>query len=238
MTWLLVGVSLLGVLLIAARWFVNANPADIVRVLRWLGILVGLALVAFLALRGLWGAIFPMLFFGLMYLRRRAQRTAFSRGPDPVGQTPAGRSSEVRTATLRMRLDHDTGDLDGEVLRGRFAGRNLTGLTERELIELLDECGNADHESAQLLETYLDRRLGPAWRDDHEGASDQAPRSQPGTMSSEEAFSALGLEPGASDSEIRDAHHRLMKRVHPDQGGSTFLATKINQAKDLLLGKS
>ena len=69
MTWLLVGVSLLGVLLIAARWFVNANPADIVRVLRWLGILVGLALVAFLALRGLWGAIFPMLFFGLMYLR-------------------------------------------------------------------------------------------------------------------------------------------------------------------------
>lgn len=238
MTWLLIGVALFGVLLIAARWFVNANPADIVRVLRWLGILAGVAFVAFLALRGLWGAIFPMLFFGLMFLRRRAQRTAFSRQPDPVEQAYTGRSSEVRTATLRMQLDHDTGDLDGDVLRGRFAGRTLAALTDGELILLLDECGQTDHESAQLLETYLDRRLGPAWRDDHAGTSDQAPRGQPGAMSRDEAFSALGLEPGASDSEIRGAHHRLMKRVHPDQGGSTFLATKINQAKDLLLGKS
>ena len=164
MTWLLIGVALFGVLLIAARWFVNANPADIVRVLRWLGILAGVAFVAFLALRGLWGAIFPMLFFGLMFLRRRAQRTAFSRQPDPVEQAYTGRSSEVRTATLRMQLDHDTGDLDGDVLRGRFAGRTLAALTDGELILLLDECGQTDHESAQLLETYLDRVHGGEWR--------------------------------------------------------------------------
>ena len=56
-------------------------------------------------------------------------------------------------------------------------------------------------------------------------------------MSRTEAFAVIGLEPGASDTEIRQAHHRLMKGMHPDQGGSTFLATKINQAKDLLLGK-
>ena len=238
MTWLLIGVALFGVLLIAARWFVNANPTEIVRVLRWLGILIGVAVVAFLALRGLWGTLFPLFFFGLMYLRRRAQRAAFSRRPDPLDQTHTGRSSEVRTATLRMSLDHDTGDLDGDVLRGRFAGRHLGALTDDELILLLSECGQIDHESAQLLETYLDRRLGPTWRDDHGGTSNQAPRGQHGPMSRDEAFSALGLEPGSSDSEIREAHHRLMKRVHPDQGGSTFLATKINQAKDLLLGKS
>jgi len=221
MTWLLIGLGGLGAALILVRWFVTADPSDLVRVLRWLGILAGIALVGFLVARGLWGALFPLFFFGLMYFRRMAQRKAFSRPSSPADQTFTGRSSEVRTATLRMQLDHDSGDLDGEVLRGRYAGQNLGTLSEADLLVLLDECGQDDPESAQLLETYLDRRLGP----DHTGV-----------MSRDEAFSILGLEPGASDSEIRDAHHRLMKRVHPDQGGSTFLATKINQAKDLLLG--
>lgn len=235
MTWLLVGLGGLGLLLLAGRWFVNADPAEIVRVLRWLGILAGIAMVAFLAARGLWGAIFPLIFFGLMYLRRRAQRAAFSRRSDPIDQPFSGRSSEVRTALLRMRLDHDTGDLNGEVLRGRFAGRDLDALTEADLIELREESGRYDDESEQLLDTYLDRRLGPDWRETYQGAGSETSPGPPGAMSRDEAFAVLGLEPGASDSEIRDAHHRLMKRVHPDQGGSTFLATKINQAKDLLL---
>ena len=238
MTWLLMGVALFGVILIAARWFVNADPAEVVRILRWLAVLIGVAFVAFLALRGFWGALLPLFFFGWRYFRRRAQRAAFSRPPDPLDQPHNGRSSEVCTATLRMSLDHDTGDLDGDVLRGRFAGSHLGALTDHELLLLLAECSQADQESVQLLETYLDRRLGPAWRDNHGGTSSHAPGGQQGAMSRDEALSALGLELGASDSEIREAHHRLMKRVHPDQGGSTFLATKINQAKDLLLGKS
>ena len=238
MTWLLVGLGGLGLLLLAGRWFVNADPAEIIRVLRWLGVLVGIGVVGFLAARGLWGAIFPLIFFGLMYLRRRGQRAAFSRRPDPPDPSYSGRSSEVRTSLLRMTLDHDTGDLAGDVLRGRFAGRDLNALTETELIELREESSRYDDESAQLLDTYLDRRLGPAWRDAFQEAGGEAPSGPSGAMSRDEAFAVLGLEPGASDSEIRDAHHRLMKRVHPDQGGSTFLATKINQAKDLLLGSA
>ncbi|MEQ8249500.1 MAG: molecular chaperone DnaJ [Alphaproteobacteria bacterium] len=236
MYWLLIGFTVLGTLFLMARWFVTAEPREILRAGRWLAVLGGVAFLGFLASRGLWGAMFPLLMAGFMYYRRRAKRAAFTRAADPADAARTGKTSEVRTATLRMNLDHDTGTLDGSVLQGRFAGRDLGALSEAELIALLEECGRTDSESAQLLETYLDRRLGPAWRDRHDHAADTAP-SGPGAMSRAEAFAVLGLEPGASDTEIRQAHHRLMKGMHPDQGGSTFLATKINQAKDLLLGK-
>ena len=236
MYWLLIGFAALGTLFLVARWFVTAEPREILRAGRWLAVLAGVEVLGFLASRGLWGAMFQLLMGGFMYFRRRAKRAAFSRAADPVDTARTGQTSEVRTATLRMRLDHDTSTLDGSVLQGRFAGRELGALSESELIALFEECGRDDSESAQLLETYLDRRLGPDWRDRHAHSADSAPAGQ-GTMSRIEAFAVLGLEPGASDTEIRQAHHRLMKGMHPDKGGSTFLATKINQAKDLLLGK-
>ena len=54
-------------------------------------------------------------------------------------------------------------------------------------------------------------------------------------MSAAEALQVLGLEPGASREEITAAHKKLMQRIHPDKGGSSYLASRINQAKDLLL---
>jgi hypothetical protein len=64
----------------------------------------------------------------------------------------------------------------------------------------------------------------------------RASRRAPGQMSREEAYEVLGLHPGASEAEIREAHRRLMRGAHPDAGGSDWLAVRINQARDILLG--
>jgi DnaJ family protein C protein 19 len=62
------------------------------------------------------------------------------------------------------------------------------------------------------------------------------PSRSGGPMTRDEAYQVLGLRPGASHSEIKEAHHRLMRAAHPDAGGSDWLAARINQARDILLG--
>ncbi|HBK08220.1 MAG TPA: hypothetical protein DDZ81_20605 [Acetobacteraceae bacterium] len=57
-----------------------------------------------------------------------------------------------------------------------------------------------------------------------------------GNMTRQEAFEVLGLPPTASEIDIREAYHRLMRGAHPDAGGSDWLASRINQARDVLLG--
>jgi hypothetical protein len=155
-----------------------------------------------------------------------------------VGSMPGGGNrpkSTVRTAMFEMELDHDSGEMEGLVLTGTLEGQRLSQLAEETLIDLLRSTGD-DHESAALLEAYLDRRF-PGWREDAQsdlGAGrGGAPSSGP--MTKEEAYQILGLAPGAVPDDIREAHRRLMKRIHPDSGGSTFLASKINEAKDVLL---
>ncbi|MBN9022636.1 MAG: DnaJ domain-containing protein [Rhizobiales bacterium] len=160
-------------------------------------------------------------------------------GPIDLGgsrRTPGGKSS-VRSHYLEMELDHDTGAMSGRVIGGSFDGRRLDDLEEADLRLLYREL-SGDPESLSLFEAYLDRRL-PGWRDDVEDDTAAGAGGAPdsGAMTDEQAYQVLGLAPGASESEIRAAHRSLMKAVHPDQGGSTFLAAKINEAKDRLLGK-
>jgi hypothetical protein len=160
-------------------------------------------------------------------------------GPLDLGGSSrsAGSTSTVRTRHFEMTLDHDTGGLAGRVVAGKNAGRGLDDLDEAALEEMAREVAG-DAQSLALLEAYLDRRF-PGWREHVEGDAAAGPRGAPntGAMTDQQAYEILGLLPGASEAEIRAAHRRLMMRVHPDQGGSTFLAAKINQAKDWLLGK-
>jgi hypothetical protein len=150
-----------------------------------------------------------------------------------AGGPARGQSSDVETAWLRMSLDHDSGAMDGTVLQGAWKGRRLSELSVESLLDLLGECRVSDPDSAQILEAYLERAR-PDWREKAGAPTQEAAPSA--AMSREEAYRILGLEPGADDAAIREAHRRLMMKLHPDLGGSSYLAAKINQAKDLLIG--
>ena len=126
--------------------------------------------------------------------------------------------------------------MQGRVLQGRFAGRQLADLAEGELIALLAECA-ADADSARLLESYLERRLGADWRRRGSAGSGERGPTRNTDMTVDEAWQVLGLKPGATPEEIRAAHRRLMQTVHPDRGGTDYLAARVNRAKDLLLNE-
>ncbi len=234
MSWLILGVSLLigGILLL--RWFVTADPKTMLRVLRWTGLILGLVLAFFLIISGrfawLWIALMGLLpWISRFRMLRNLVRSA--RGPSQ------GRQSRVDTRFVAMTLDHDSGDMDGEVLEGLYSGRRLSEMTLDQLLELLAEAGTVDAQSASVLQAYLDRAHGESWRERAEaGGARSSGASAQGNMTAEEAYRVLGLEPGAPDSEIRRHHRDLMKKLHPDHGGSDYLAAKLNEAKETLLG--
>lgn len=153
----------------------------------------------------------------------------------PGGGDAAGNVSKVKSRYFAMELDHDTGTVEGRVLAGRFSGADLMTLGEYETRELIAEI-EGDADSMSLLESWLDANRS-GWREyfaqqhEDDAASYASSSSDPVT----EAYEVLGLKPGATDEEIRTAHRDLMKAVHPDHGGSSYLAAKINQARDRLL---
>jgi len=231
------GICLFVGLILLGYWFVRTEPKNVLRLLRWVLGILGLIVGGYLIWGGLraWALlVLPFLLPVLMNWRAVRARLRAARGPSP------GHASEVETRFLRMTLDHDSGVMTGRVTEGRFAGRLLDDLDLDDLIALWAECRAEDAQSAAVLEAYLDRTQGEAWREaaaqSGTGAGPRAPGAA-GTMSREEAHEILGLEPGASRKAIHDAHRSLMQKVHPDHGGSNYLAAKINQAKALLLGE-
>ncbi|HRY19595.1 MAG TPA: DnaJ domain-containing protein [Candidatus Competibacteraceae bacterium] len=152
-----------------------------------------------------------------------------SRGKDSSQQ------SAVRTRFLYMTLDHASGVMVGQVQEGCFAGRALHDLTLSELLMLWREC-QVDSQSVAVLESYLDRHAESMWRERLRDTGDRESPGSPGIMSQAEAYQILGLPPGAARVDIQSAYRRLIQRVHPDQGGSAYLAAQLNQARDLLLG--
>ena len=147
----------------------------------------------------------------------------------------SGQTSTVQSKYIRMTLNHDSGDINGEVLAGQFKGSMLDQMNLEALLQLLRECQD-DEESVALLQAYLDRVYADSWQQQAGAQEQQYRSSEPTEMSREEALQILGLSSGASEAEIIEAHRRLMQKLHPDRGGSAYLAARINLAKDTLLG--
>jgi len=231
------------VVIVAWRWFLRTPPAVIAKHLRQILLALGAVVLLFLATTGhlnwllaLLGALLavalrllPLLHFAplLQRLWRQIRPQGGARG-DP-------RRSTVDARYVRMWLVHGSGEIDGEVLAGPFAGKRLSALGLADLVNIYRHCRANDADSAALLQSYLERVYDEEWKTT---ASTEAGRESPpgrASMTPEEAYAVLALAPGASKDQIIAAHRRLILRFHPDRGGSDYLAAKINQAKDLLL---
>jgi hypothetical protein len=217
------------------RAFAFSDPKALIKGLRYSGVA---AFGGFAALFAATGRLVPAMFLGSMawglFTRGHAWPAGwphFSGGRSSRTRPKEGESTGVRTPWVEMELDHDTGAMRGTVLKGSHAGKTLDQLGREALLTLYREAGAADAETARLLEAYMDRTLGA-------DAERQRSAAHSGTaMSHEEALKILGLKEDAVTDDIRAAHRRLMMHNHPDRGGSDYIAAKINEAKDVLLGR-
>jgi len=224
---------LLGVLvLVAALWALGkiqkADPRIAARVVKLSGGILSLLFAVFLLLRGEAAVAIPLGIFGLGLLGWVPFGTA-----NPFNRTrkSSGQVSRVRTAFIEMELDHDSNTMRGRVLAGRHQGAALDALPLGTLTAML---ADIDGDSRSLLAAYLDRRH-PRWREDAQGdAAAGRAAGASGKMTEEEAYQILGVARGASERDISRAHRALMKKLHPDQGGSTYLAARVNEAKEVL----
>jgi hypothetical protein len=226
-------VLILGLLaLVLGLWALNVisrvDPKVGARVVKAGGGLLALGFAVFLGLRGELGVALPLGAFGLGLLGWLPFGPA---GFSKRTQKSSGQTSRVRSSMLEMELEHDSGRMRGRFTAGPLAGRDLDGIGVPDLAKLLP---GLDDESRALLLAYLDRR-DPAWSEHAQGdAASRRAAAFGGKMTEEEAYQILGLQPGATAEDVSRAHRSLMKKLHPDQGGSTYLAARVNEAKDVL----
>lgn len=241
MVWIVLIVFALIGLGLLVHWFVRTEPRQILKSLRWAGLALAIILGVVLIATKQFQLIYALAIFLLPWLLRvRALRNRMktARGPTP------GQASEVRTRFVVMQLDHDTGHMDGIVQEGPFAGRALSDMSLEDVVDLFRLAVAEDEASAQVLQAYLERMHGEDWRARSGAAGAGAGAAggggggpSPGPIGVEEARAILGVGPNASDDEIKRAHRSLMKQFHPDHGGSDYLAARINEAKEVLLGE-
>jgi DnaJ-domain-containing protein 1 len=224
------GIVVLALLLWASNAFASVDPRKLAPVVKFAGGFGALGGAVFLAARGQFQLAVPLGAAGLGLLGWLPW--SFAGFGARTRKTP-GQTSRVRSAFVEMELDHDTGAMRGRILAGPHEGATLDILDVATVVGFLPEI---DEESRALLVAYLDRRE-PRWREHAEGdtASGHGSPRWSGKMTEEEAYQVLGVQPGAAAAEIGRAHRALMKKLHPDQGGSTYLAARVNEAKDVLL---
>ncbi len=226
----------LGLVIVVGGWwlikaFANAQPAQVRGLIRKVGGGVVIAFAGLMALRGQINLAMPLFLLGLGLF---GQQAVFPNGMPWQKKSP-GQRSRVSTQLLSMELDHDSGTMDGQVLVGPLKGRRLSSLTLSEAQAVHAQCASVGDQSRALFEAWI-QRCHPEWRaqwTDDTGRASSGASSQ--KMTRPEALAILGLREGAGPDDIRAAHRRLMKNVHPDLGGSDYLAAKINEAKSFLL---
>ncbi len=247
MIWLMLGALAVVVLAFAGRLYTRTDPARLGGSVK-LAAAIGLALIALAALAR---AEFPIavLLGGVAIFLSGAHKKL-------LGRLQTAARAVLESSMIKMTLDPSSGALDGVVCDGMFEGYGLAELDLAQLMELRAECEAKDSDGVRLLEVYLDRRFGTQWRvksrpDEPRSAHHDGPgrsgagstssgssgsgSSGSGAMSRAEAYAVLGLKAGATPAAVKEAHRRLMIKLHPDQGGSTYLAAKINRAREVLL---
>lgn len=144
--------------------------------------------------------------------------------------------SRVATRYVLLVIDHLSGRINGEVRAGPLQGHALEQVSTDDLLGLLATCYQMDAESAEALEVYLVQARGQRIEEPPpRPRPDATPPPEPtATMNDAEARAILGVKPEANAEEIQTAHRRLIQRLHPDRGGSDYLAAKVNEAKQLL----
>lgn len=229
---LLVALAILFGVMHAIRFAARARPDVLVRATKTLGGVACFGVAALLFLRGHTEMALGAAGLGL-WLGGWASAPAWL---DKLRS--GGRRTLMRSAMIEIEIESGTGQMNGRVLAGPLEGRELNAMTTQELQTLHRLCAGADPEGLRHLEAYFDSRF-PGWRgaaeaDAHAGGSGGRARSS-GAMTEDEAYEVLGLHKGAARDEITRAHRALMKKLHPDQGGTTALAARVNEAKEILM---
>ncbi|HWG05548.1 MAG TPA: DnaJ domain-containing protein [Beijerinckiaceae bacterium] len=234
---LLLALLVLWALLYGVRLFARANPAVLAKAVKRGGGTLSLIGAGFLLLRGRIDIALGLGGLGV-WLLGWASGPGFRGFRWPGSSAGKSRVSRVRSAMIEMQLDHGSGVMEGIVLSGTLQGQQLAALTRPQCEALYQTCLSDDPEGARLLEAYLDRRFA-GWRATRQSNQDTGAAGGMGkrasTMSEDQAYEILGLQRSASREDITQAHRALMKKLHPDHGGSTVLAAQVNEAKDVLM---
>jgi hypothetical protein len=235
--YLLLGALGFWIVLAATKAFARANPASLARFFKQIGGYLVLAAALPLLLLGRFGLALSLGALGFWLLGISTSPGSWFKSAGR-GKT-ANQTSRVRSAMIEMELDHETGKMRGLILAGPEQGKWLDDLIRPQCEAFYQTCLTDDPDGARLLEAYLDRRF-PGWRVAEDGNADFAGGNgdigqSAGAMSENQAYEVLGLQKGAPREAIIRSHHALMKKLHPDHGGSTDLAARVNEAKDVLL---